>query len=238
MITRPGVGNLRTLSAMALALALVQTGGTIANSRNQEIDETPAPVHALFDFSQPETGPYPTDYFTVPDDDQNTGRRANLPYPDCAVQVSDCQDLDVINTLDGFSLQTRIAIPFDGPIDPTSVNSQNVFVIGLGSYLLGVNTAGAVVGVNQIVWDPDTNTLHVETDALLDQASRYAVIVTDGVVDSHGARVKATKAFRHLRAHVASWYRDLLLEAIAAAEGLGVRERHIVVASVYSTQLR
>ena len=38
----------------------------------------------------------------------------NLPYPDCTVKVSDCEDLDVINTLDGFGLQTRISIPFDG----------------------------------------------------------------------------------------------------------------------------
>ena len=71
-------------------------------------------VHALFDLDHPDTGPFPSDVFTVADAAHNTGRRVNLPYPDCAVRVSDCEDLDVINTLDGFGLQTRISIPFDG----------------------------------------------------------------------------------------------------------------------------
>ena len=56
-------------------------------------------VHALFDLDRPETGPFPTDIFTVADRSHNTGRRVNLPYPDCAVRVSDCEDLDVINNL-------------------------------------------------------------------------------------------------------------------------------------------
>jgi hypothetical protein len=79
---------------------------------------SPSTVHALFDLDRPETGPFPTDIFTVADPSHNTGRRVNLPYPDCAVRVSDCEDLDVINTLDGFGLQTRISIPFAAPSIP------------------------------------------------------------------------------------------------------------------------
>ena len=56
----------------------------------------------LFDLHHPDTGPFPSDIFTVADCRHNTGRRVNLPYPDCAVHVSDCEDVDVINTLDGF----------------------------------------------------------------------------------------------------------------------------------------
>jgi hypothetical protein len=37
------------------------------------------------------------------DGTQNTFRRVSLPKPDCSVRVSDCQDIEVINTLDGFS---------------------------------------------------------------------------------------------------------------------------------------
>src|SRR4029434_3833394 len=150
-------------------------------------------VHALFDLHHPETAPFPSDVFTVADHTHNTGRRANLPYPDCSVQVSYCEDLNVINTLDGFGLQTRVSIPFDSPIDPTSVNSENVFLIALESYLPGANPGGDKVGINQVVWDPETNTLHVETDALLDQARRYAVIVTEGVLRSNGVHVTGAK---------------------------------------------
>ena len=198
-------------------------------------DEVPR-VHALFDFSIPETGPFPSDYFTVADEGNNTGRRVSLPYPDCGVHASDCEDLDVINTFDGFGLQTRISIPFDGHIDPATVSSQTVFLISLPSRLPGGDGGGTVTGINQVVWDPTTLTLHVETNDLLDQHRRYAVIVTSGVLDTTGTPVKATKAFRHLRTELPAWYRESLLEAIGAAAQIGVKEQDIVVASVYSTQ--
>jgi hypothetical protein len=169
-------------------------------------------VHALFDFSSTETGPFPSDYFTDAEDGNVTGRRVSLPYPDCRLFISDCADLDVINTLDGFGLQTRVSIPFDGHIDPATVNSQTVFLIGLPSPLADGHAAGSAIGINQTVWDPATLTLHVETDDLLDQHRRYAVIVTRGVLDTTGVPVKATKEFRHLRTGIPPWYRNRLLE--------------------------
>ena len=75
-----------------------------------------AAVHAVFEFATPATGPFPSDWFTVPDASHNTRRRVNLPLPNCAVRPSDCEDLKVINTLDGFSADPRLSIPFDGPI--------------------------------------------------------------------------------------------------------------------------
>ena len=73
-------------------------------------------VFAQFDLGAPETGPFPSDIFTVADPTQNTGRRLNHPYPDCTLRPSDCDDLDVINTLDGWGLQTRVSVPFSGDI--------------------------------------------------------------------------------------------------------------------------
>jgi hypothetical protein len=180
-------------------------------------------VHALFDLSSPETGPFPSDYFTVADEGNNTGRRVNLPYPDCGIRVSDCEDLDVVNTFDGFGLQTRISIPFDGHVDPATVNSHTVFLISLPGRLPGGDGGGTVTGINQAVWDPATLTLHVEANDLLDQHRRYAVIVTNGVLDTTGAPVKATKAFRHLRTELPAWYRESVLEAIGAAAQIGVK---------------
>jgi hypothetical protein len=58
----------------------------------------------------------------------------NLPKPDCAVRPSDCADIDVINTLDGFNLQPRLSIPFSGDIDVSTVSSQTVFLIRLGHH--------------------------------------------------------------------------------------------------------
>jgi Bacterial Ig-like domain len=216
-IMRTGVQKIQVLAALLSLLALLLTGATTTISGSQHSQENSPRAVARFDLSKPDGGPFPSDLFTVADVNQNTGRRVNLPYPDCSIRVSDCEDLNVINTLDGFGLQTRVSIPFDSPIDPTSVNSENVFLIALESYFPAANAGGNKVGVNQVVWDPETNTLHVETDDLLDQARRYAVIVTEGVLGSNGVKVKASKQFRHLRTDVPSWYRKLLLQAIATS---------------------
>src|SRR5262245_40886902 len=74
------------------------------------------------------TSPFPSNRFTVADPNQNTGRRVNLPPPDLATYFSDYQDTQLLNTLDGFNLQPRLSIPFSGPIDVNSVNSQDVFL--------------------------------------------------------------------------------------------------------------
>ncbi|SRR5712691_7257547 len=89
-------------------------------------------IHVLFCFDTPEMGIFPSDVFTVADDSQKTGLRVNLPWPDCKVRVSDCKDIALINVLDGFSLQPRVTVPFDGDIDPASVNSSNAFFVELG----------------------------------------------------------------------------------------------------------
>ena len=196
-------------------------------------------VHALFDLHHPETGPFPSDIFTVADRTHNTGRRVNLPYPDCSVRVSDCEDLDVINTLDGFGLQTRISIPFDGAIDVNTATSETVFLISLGSTLGTKRTTTTRSGSSASTRSSgivQPTRLHVESDELLAQHTRYAIIVTDGLRDIAGRPVQATRAFRRFRQTVRGEYKQALLEAIHAARRLGVRERDIVTASVYTTQ--
>jgi len=166
-----------------------------------------AGVQVSFSLDTPTEGPFSSNLFTVPDPDHNTGLRVNLPKPDCAVRVTDCQDIDVLNTLDGFNPQPRLSIPFTGPIDVNTVTSDTVFVFNLGStlrYKRGKgrghegNSHHQVTGINQVVWDPDTNTLHVESDELLTQHTRYALVVTNGVRDSGGKRVQA-QSFKEFR---------------------------------------
>lgn len=195
-----------------------------------------APVQALFNLAHPDEGPFPADIFTLDDPTHNTRRRVNLPYPDCAVRVSDCEDLRVINTLDGFGLQPRLSIPFDGPIDVETVTSDAVFLLRLGSPVGGGDADDAVVGINQSVWDALTNTLHVESDALLAQHTRYALIVTNRLHDAEGQPVDASGRFRRFRRTVGGEYTQALLEAIHAAERLGVPERDVVTVSVFTTQ--
>src|SRR5262249_5838045 len=92
-----------------------------------------AGVRPLLDLSHPAGSPVPSDRFTVRDPSQNTGLRINLPKPECTVHASDCQDIDLLNELDGFNLQPRLSIPFSGPIDVSSVSSSTVFLVRLGN---------------------------------------------------------------------------------------------------------
>jgi len=205
-------------------------------------------VHALFDLNTPKGGPFPSDRFTVEDRSHNTGRRVALPLPDCAARPSDCEDLAVINTLDGFNLQPRLSVPFDGVIDVESVTSDTVFLIKLvcrddddddddGEECdHDDGRRPETVGINQIVWDTFTNTLHVESDELLDQHTRYALIVTTRVLDSGGNPIEATEAFRRFRQTVRGPYKRALLDAIHAARRVGIRENDITVTSVFTTQ--
>src|SRR5262249_52148224 len=63
-----------------------------------------AGVKAGFDLSSPSGGPFPSDRFTVEDPSHLTGLRVNLPKPlaRCATNPTDCADINVLNTLDGF----------------------------------------------------------------------------------------------------------------------------------------
>jgi len=146
-------------------------------------------TEARFGLDTPADGPFPSNWFTVPDNTNITHRRIALPLPDCSVQVSDCADVGVLNTLDGFNLQPRLSVPFSGPIDLTTVTADTVFLVSLGKVGPGQDYMpwGTVVNTDQVVWDPSTNTLHVESDELLAQDTRFALIVTRGIRDANGA---------------------------------------------------
>lgn len=83
-------------------------------------------VHPLFDVQSTTGSPFPTDRFTLTDSAQNTDRRVNPPMPNCAASPSNCGDVALLNQLDGFNIQPRISIPFDGAIDPSTVNNNTV----------------------------------------------------------------------------------------------------------------
>jgi len=208
-----------------------------------------AGVQPRFDLSSPSGGPFPSDVFTVTDPSQNTGVRVNLPKPaTCPAVVpappaiftvpTDCFDVDELNTLDGFNIQPRVRIPFTGAIRPDTV-AGNVFFVSLGDTLGG--HGGARVEVNQVVWDVATTTLFAESDQLLDQHTRYALIVTNGVRDVAGDAVEAGDfaAFRRnlnfgqTKSAALKAYRRALLDALAAG---GVNPNAVVAASVFTTQ--
>ncbi|HXF47777.1 MAG TPA: Ig-like domain-containing protein, partial [Burkholderiaceae bacterium] len=199
-----------------------------------------AGVSVKFDLSSPDTAPFPSDRFTVPDFSQRTFRRVALPQPDCAVRPSDCADIDVLNTLDGFNTQPRITVPFTGPIDVSTVNSNTVYLVNLGDTLT-LRGFGERVGINQVVWDPATNTLVFESDQLLAEHSRYLLVITNGVRDAAGDPIEPGRfgRFRHdlnfgqTHDRALKDYRKALLDGMHSAAA--PRDR-IVALSLFTTR--
>src|ERR1700730_13409097 len=232
-------------------------------------------VQPLFGLAKPSDGPFPADRFTVADPTQNTCERMNLPKPeDCAANLYECVQTDLINEeMDGFNLQTRLSIPFSGPIDLekplinlATVNSATIFLVSLGSSLAdgvpdcaihGDNSedeeplvsrprSGWVVGINKVMWEFTTNTLYAEADEMLEQHTRYALVVTRAVMDKNGNPIEPSKAFKRAigdeqddgpavaDAGVLAYQRSLR-SAVAAVRLAGVRRHDIAVLSVFTT---
>jgi len=192
------------VALLALAAALVLPGIALAGTKAGQ--------------------PFPSNLYTVPDATQATGLRVSLPTPDCATNSSDCDDVDVVNTLDGFNIQPRISVPFSGPIDTSTVSSSNIFLVGPG---------GDVVGINQAVWEPLTNTLHFESDEQLAQATTYLLVVTRGVRDAAGDEL-AGSPLGSLRASDA--YKKAVRDALPMAMAGGAAPGDIAAASLFTTQ--
>jgi hypothetical protein len=198
-----------------------------------------AGVEPRLDLSSVGAAPFPSDRWTVPDHTQVTGLRVALPKPECATRPSDCQDIDVLNRLDGFNLQPRVSIPFTGAIDVASVSSSDFFFVRLRG---GDGTGSSVVGTNQLVWDPASNTLHAESDELLDQDTTYALVVTTGVRDGNGDQIgndhfRRVLNFGQTKDPSIKAYRRELLDALPQIHALtGDAPSRIASLSVFTTQ--
>jgi len=187
-------------------------------------------VHALFDLVDPAIGPFPSDQFTTLDPTNITRRRVNLPQPDCGVQSTDCQDIGVLNRLDGFNVQPRLILSFDGPIDPLSVSSESLFLIQLSP-----TNPLRRIGINQIVWDPTRLVVAPEADELLDQHSEFLLVATKDISDTSGKKVLPSPDFRQFLESGTGEYHERLVAGVAAVEQYGISAGQIVTASIFTT---
>ena len=195
-----------------------------------------ADVRLMFDPSRIEVGPFPTDALTVADARQKTGRRMNLPLPNCQVEPSTCAEYSLINQYDGYDPALRARVRFSDAIQPETLRNGFYFVwldsLAPGEFNLG-DSATTSPG-NEWVYDPDTNTAYARADQILDQTRRYAIVVTDQVKDAAGAGVVADPAYTACVANRSTPYCLDLAGAVAVARRSGIRG-NVVGASVYTT---
>jgi hypothetical protein len=179
-------------------------------------------------FAGPTAGqPFPSNLYTVPDATQLTGLHVDLPKPDCAARPSDCADIAVLNTLDGFNVQPRISVPFSDSIDLSTVSNSTIFLVGPQDH---------VVGINQVVWEPAAKTLHFESDEQLLPDSTYLLVVTRGVHTSNGTPLDAMDRDKTSKDPAEKEYRKALLRVLPSAMAGGATPNEIADASLFTTQ--
>jgi len=189
-----------------------------------------------FDPSDRTVGPFPSDALTVADTAQKTGRRVNLPMPDCATQASTCQEFAYLNQLDGFNLRPRVSIRFSGPIHPDTLRG-GVFLVALDNLSTdeyGLYRTGDVGYIDQVIFDPDTNTAYAKTDAILDQHRQFLLVVTDAVRDRAGMPVTADPAYTACVTNPATDYCRALAPYVATAQAR-LPGGQVVAASLFTT---
>jgi len=113
---------------------------------------------------------FPSDRLTVADPAQLTGKRVNLPKPDCAARPSDCNDVALINQLDGFDVDPRIEIGLGRPIDVAKVTADTVYLQAVAG--------GEHIGLNRLVFSPARTTLFGAPTKQLRETTAYRLVVT------------------------------------------------------------
>ncbi len=196
-------------------------------------DSTAAGVMVQFDPGNAQTGPFPADSFTVPDTSQITGKRLDMPLPDCENQGALCAELTLINELDGFNVQPRITVAFSGPVNTATLRGGIFFVAlnNLTSDEAGLQKPGDTVAINQVSYDPVTNTAYAKPDAALDQHRRFVLVITDAVQDVSGNPIGGAPAFANCLQSATGYCADL-----AAALAGVTTSNHIIGASIFTTQ--
>jgi hypothetical protein len=176
-----------------------------------------APVTALA-----QTGPpagritFPNDALTVADPSQATGRRMNLPTPDCSVQRSECNEIAVVNELDGFDLDPRITVQLEQApsADPTALAE----VFDVEALHVVPAAGGERIGLNRLVLDQSTNRLFGQPADQLLEGTRYRAVYRGEAVEF--TTMTATAGLAQMR-------RQLDDGSAYTAAGIGAGERGI-----------
>ena len=114
-----------------------------------------AGVRVLFDPASRQVGPFPSDFLTVADSVQKTGLRVNLP--ECA---QPCPEVALLNELDGFHVLARVNARFSAAVNLDTLRDgiKLVALDNLTEEEFGLHQVGDVIPINQVVYDPKTNT--------------------------------------------------------------------------------
>ena len=172
---------------------------------------------------------FPSDRQTVPDPRQSTGRRVALAQPDCGVDPAGCDEIRLVNELDGWSVNPRLAMHFSGPVALDSVTKASAFILPLVPEPLS-----SPIGLAQLVWDGASHTLYARPARALLQARRYALVLTTRVLDDGGQPIAPV-----LNAPIvaeAAYGISAQGVVFQRLKPLGITRREVAAVTVFTTQ--
>jgi hypothetical protein len=162
---------------------------------------------------------------------QKTGLQVSLPLPSGCSSLStspECANTQLLNQLDGFSVNPRITMCFSGPVDVTTLQA--------GISIRAVDHVAPPIGINQVIFDPAGNCVYAKPDQVLDQQTRYLLSATSAVADADGKRLKADKSFSDCIKKGGSAYCQALSQAFDQINRNGGNDLgDVVSASLFTT---
>src|SRR3954453_5684933 len=186
-------------------------------------------------FGQPVASgaPFPSDALTKPDSSTGTGKRINFPIAEdsCASPAGApqgvCGSRRLLNQLDGFRVRPRVNSRFSGAVDPGTIKD--------GMKLVSVTSPSSVVPLNQVILNEEQTCVFAKPDRVLNQQSRYLLVITDALTDFQSKPVTPDPGFTScLQGSGADPYCQDLGHAIQAVRSTGFKE-NITGASLFTT---
>ncbi len=162
---------------------------------------------------------FPTDSLTQADPAQLTGRRIHLSLVKCREAPSTCDEITLLNGLDGWSVNPRMTLAFTGRIALDSIDRASAFVLPLG------DEKAEPMGLVRLVWDAEGNTLYARPERMLRQGRPHAVVVTSRVRDETGQPLRSAKG-------AAAMLDPRLAKRLG---NLGLTRDDVVAAAVFTT---
>jgi hypothetical protein len=186
------------VGALALSTAFATTAGPVAAAPDKPS------VVSLF----------PSNSLTVPDASQLTERRVALPQGTCLPVTC-----GLLNQLDGFDLDPRLAVRFSGKVDAAAAAGRITVEQVDGPFR---------TGVDRVVFDPTTNTVYAHPAQQLAPSTTYRLRVQGGPANKAArdsfTTMSATDGLLDLREQI---------ESGSAFEAAGITDRGLEIDGVF-----
>lgn len=135
-----------------------------------------------------------------------------------------CSNADLLNRLDGFSVNPRISVCFSGEVDWAKAED------GI-SFVRASDPASAPIGLKQVIHDSNSHCLYAKPERILDQRTQYLLLIRNTVTDSGGQSVVEDSRFQACLASGQPYCAKLA----AALNQSAIQRESVVGASLFTT---